>query len=126
MRRCNDVRKRCANRFKMNEEQKHQYELEKTDKERDEYKKQLETYKMRQEATSMLTEAWMHVPDALLDLVVKDTAEETKTTVDSFVSLVNQEVQHQLESKATQSHVAGNHVTTPKLETDDAWKTFLN
>ncbi|PCF49006.1 DUF4355 domain-containing protein [Staphylococcus delphini] len=111
---------------KMNAEQKHQYELEKTEKERDEYKKQLETYKMRQEATSMLTDAGMHVPDALLDLVVKETAEDTKTTVDSFVALVNQEVQRQLESKATQSHVVGNHVTTPKLETDEAWKTFLN
>ncbi|WP_019165839.1 DUF4355 domain-containing protein [Staphylococcus delphini] len=111
---------------KMNAEQKHQYELEKTEKERDEYKKQLETYKMRQEATSILTDAGMHVPDALLDLVVKETAEDTKATVDSFVALVNQEVQRQLESKATQSHVVGNHVTTPKLETDEAWKTFLN
>ncbi|HAR6070926.1 phage capsid protein, partial [Staphylococcus pseudintermedius] len=44
--------------------------------------------------------------------------------VDSFVSMVNQEVQRQLESKATQNHVAGNHVEAPK--TDEAWKTFLN
>ncbi|MDT0795723.1 DUF4355 domain-containing protein [Staphylococcus pseudintermedius] len=109
---------------KMNAEQKHQYELEKTEKERDDYKKQLETYKMRQEATSMLNDAGMHVPDALLDLVVKETAEDTKATVDSFVALVNQEVQRQLESKATQSHVVGNHVRTPEVE--EAWKTFLN
>lgn len=87
-------------------------------------KKQLETYKMRQEATSMFNDAGMHVPDTLLDLVVKETAEDTKATVDSFVALVNQEVQRQLESKATQSHVVGNHVRTPEVE--EAWKTFLN
>ncbi|PCF63634.1 phage capsid protein, partial [Staphylococcus pseudintermedius] len=56
--------------------------------------------------------------------VVQDTAEATKEAVDSFVSMVNQEVQRQLESKATQNHVAGNHVEAPK--TDEAWKTFLN
>ncbi|HHU6749364.1 TPA: DUF4355 domain-containing protein [Staphylococcus pseudintermedius] len=120
----NEKQKEADKLRKMNAEQKHQYELEKTEKERDEYKQQLETYKMRQEATSMLTGAGMHVPDALLDLVVKDTAEDTKTTVDSFVTLVNQEVQRQLESKATQSHVVGNHVEAP--EADEAWKTFLN
>ncbi|WMZ56251.1 hypothetical protein QS422_05985 [Staphylococcus pseudintermedius] len=54
----------------------------------------------------------------------QDTAEATKEAVDSFVSMVNQEVQRQLESKATQNHVAGNHVEAPK--TDEAWKTFLN
>ncbi|WP_257975669.1 hypothetical protein [Staphylococcus pseudintermedius] len=55
---------------------------------------------------------------------MKETAEDTKATVDSFVALVNQEVQRQLESKATQSHVVGNHVRTPEVE--EAWKTFLN
>ncbi|MDF0207262.1 phage capsid protein, partial [Staphylococcus pseudintermedius] len=50
--------------------------------------------------------------------------EATKEAVDSFVSMVNQEVQRQLESKATQNHVVGNHIEAPK--TDEAWKTFLN
>ncbi|MBC8696276.1 DUF4355 domain-containing protein [Staphylococcus pseudintermedius] len=104
---------------KMNAEQKHQYELEKAEKERDDYKQQLESYKMRQEAMTMFSEA-----GSLLNMVVQDTAEATKEAVDSFVSMVNQEVQRQLESKATQNHVAGNHVEAPK--TDEAWKTFLN
>ncbi|EGQ2687855.1 DUF4355 domain-containing protein [Staphylococcus pseudintermedius] len=109
---------------KMNAEQKHQYELEKAEKERDDYKQQLESYKMRQEAMAMFNEAGMQAPASLLNMVVQDTAEATKEAVDSFVSMVNQEVQRQLESKATQNHVAGNHVEAPK--TDEAWKTFLN
>ncbi|EGQ1724864.1 DUF4355 domain-containing protein [Staphylococcus pseudintermedius] len=109
---------------KMNAEQKHQYELEKAEKERDDYKQQLESYKMRQEAMAMFNEAGMQAPESLLNMVVQDTAEATKEAVDSFVSMVNQEVQRQLESKATQNHVAGNHVEAPK--TDEAWKTFLN
>ncbi|QHW36964.1 DUF4355 domain-containing protein [Staphylococcus ursi] len=84
------------------------------------------TKEMRQEAMAMFSEAGMQAPESLLNMVVQDTAEATKEAVDSFVSMVNQEVQRQLESKATQSHVVGNHVTTPKLETDEAWKTFLN
>ncbi|HDT8868014.1 TPA: DUF4355 domain-containing protein [Staphylococcus pseudintermedius] len=98
---------------KMNAEQKHQYELEKAEKERDDYKQQLESYKMRQEAMAMFNEAGMQAPESLLKMVVQDTAEATKEAVDSFVSMVNQEVQRQLESKATQNHVVGNHVTTP-------------
>ncbi|EMB9433659.1 DUF4355 domain-containing protein [Staphylococcus pseudintermedius] len=109
---------------KMNAEQKHQYELEKAEKERDDYKQQLESYKMRQEAMAMFNEAGMQAPESLLNMVVQDTAEATKEAVDSFVSMVNQEVQRQLESKATQNHVVGNHVEAPK--TDEAWKTFLN
>ncbi|EGQ2932426.1 TPA: DUF4355 domain-containing protein [Staphylococcus pseudintermedius] len=98
---------------KMNAEQKHQYELEKAEKERDDYKQQLESYKMRQEAMAMFNDAGMQAPESLLNMVVQDTAEATKEAVDSFVSMVNQEVQRQLESKATQNHVVGNHVTTP-------------
>ncbi|POF45039.1 DUF4355 domain-containing protein [Staphylococcus pseudintermedius] len=109
---------------KMNAEQKHQYELEKAEKERDDYKQQLESYKMRQEAMAMFNEAGMQAPESLLKMVVQDTAEATKEAVDSFVSMVNQEVQRQLESKATQNHVVGNHIEAPK--TDEAWKTFLN
>ncbi|EOY0079579.1 DUF4355 domain-containing protein [Staphylococcus pseudintermedius] len=109
---------------KMNAEQKHQYELEKAEKERDDYKQQLESYKMREEAMAMFNEAGMQAPESLLKMVVQDTAEATKEAVDSFVSMVNQEVQRQLESKATQNHVVGNHVEAPK--TDEAWKTFLN
>ncbi|MFP4997427.1 DUF4355 domain-containing protein, partial [Staphylococcus pseudintermedius] len=109
---------------KMNAEQKHQYELEKAEKERDDYKQQLESYKMRQEAMAMFNDAGMQAPESLLNMVVQDTAEATKEAVDSFVSMVNQEVQRQLESKATQNHVVGNHIEAPK--TDEAWKTFLN
>ncbi|HAR6065926.1 DUF4355 domain-containing protein [Staphylococcus pseudintermedius] len=120
----NEKQKEADKLRKMNAEQKHQYELEKAEKERDDYKQQLESYKMRQEAMAMFNEAGMQAPESLLNMVVQDTAEATKEAVDSFVSMVNQEVQRQLESKATQNHVAGNHVEAPK--TDEAWKTFLN
>ncbi|EGQ1688809.1 DUF4355 domain-containing protein [Staphylococcus pseudintermedius] len=111
---------------KMNAEQKHQYELEKAEKERDDYKQQLESYKMRQEAMTMFSEANMQAPDSLLNMVVQDTAEATKEAVDSFVSMVNQEVQRQLESKATQNHVVGNHVTTPNNNKNTPQKVELN
>ncbi|EGQ3292337.1 DUF4355 domain-containing protein, partial [Staphylococcus pseudintermedius] len=75
-------------------------------------------------AMAMFNEAGMQAPESLLNMVVQDTAEATKEAVDSFVSMVNQEVQRQLESKATQNHVVGNHIEAPK--TDEAWKTFLN
>ncbi|ENY5558600.1 DUF4355 domain-containing protein [Staphylococcus pseudintermedius] len=111
---------------KMNAEQKHQYELEKAEKERDDYKQQLESYKMRQEAMAMFNEAGMQAPESLLKMVVQDTAEATKEAVDSFVSMVNQEVQRQLESKATQNHVVGNHVTTPNNNKNTPQKVELN
>ncbi|ENY5531172.1 DUF4355 domain-containing protein [Staphylococcus pseudintermedius] len=111
---------------KMNAEQKHQYELEKAEKERDDYKQQLESYKMRQEAMAMFNEAGMQAPESLLKMVVQDTAEGTKEAVDSFVSMVNQEVQRQLESKATQNHVVGNHVTTPNNNKNTPQKVELN
>ncbi|WMZ57099.1 DUF4355 domain-containing protein [Staphylococcus pseudintermedius] len=111
---------------KMNAEQKHQYELEKAKKERDDYKQQLESYKMRQEAMAMFNEAGMQAPESLLKMVVQDTAEATKEAVDSFVSMVNQEVQRQLESKATQNHVVGNHVTTPNNNKNTPQKVELN
>ena len=111
---------------KMNAEQKHQYELEKAEKERDDYKQQLESYKMRQEAMAMFNEAGMQAPESLLNMVVQDTAEATKEAVDSFVSMVNQEVQRQLESKATQNHVVGNHVTTPNNNKNTPQKVELN
>ncbi|EGQ4442837.1 DUF4355 domain-containing protein [Staphylococcus pseudintermedius] len=111
---------------KMNAEQKHQYELEKAEKERDDYKQQLESYKMRQEAMAMFNEAGMQAPESLLNMVVQDTAEATKDAVDSFVSMVNQEVQRQLESKVTQNHVAGNHVTTPNNNKNTPQKVELN
>ncbi|MBJ8281184.1 DUF4355 domain-containing protein [Staphylococcus pseudintermedius] len=111
---------------KMNAEQKHQYELEKAEKERDDYKQQLESYKMRQEAMTMFSEANMQAPESLLNMVVQDTAEATKEAVDSFVSMVNQEVQRQLESKATQNHVVGNHVTTPNNNKNTPQKVELN
>ncbi|NKM52329.1 DUF4355 domain-containing protein [Staphylococcus pseudintermedius] len=111
---------------KMNAEQKHQYELEKAEKERDDYKQQLESYKMRQEAMAMFNEAGMQAPESLLKMVVQDTAEATKEAVDSFVSIVNQEVQRQLESKATQNHVVGNHVTTPNNNKNTPQKVELN
>ncbi|WMZ78478.1 DUF4355 domain-containing protein [Staphylococcus pseudintermedius] len=111
---------------KMNAEQKHQYELEKAEKERDDYKQQLESYKMRQEAMAMFNEAGMQAPESLLNMVVQDTAKATKEAVDSFVSMVNQEVQRQLESKATQNHVVGNHVTTPNNNKNTPQKVKLN
>ncbi|SJZ38005.1 capsid assembly scaffolding protein Gp46 family protein [Garciella nitratireducens] len=77
---------------KMNEDQKKQYELEKLKEELEEYKKKDAFYALSKEASKILSEHNIIADDEILQFVVKDTAEDTKKSVESFVSLIDAKV----------------------------------
>lgn len=78
---------------KMNEDQKKQYEFDKLQKELDDYKKKDAFYSLSKEATKMLAEKDIVADDELLSFVVKESAEDTQTAVNTFISLVDKKVQ---------------------------------
>ena len=77
---------------KMNEDEKQQYELEQLQKELEEYKRKDSFYGLSKEASKMLSEHDIQADDDLLAFVVKDSAEDTQTSVNSFVRLINKKV----------------------------------
>lgn len=96
---------------KMNEEQKKQYELEKLQKELEDYKKKDAFYSLSKEATKMLAEKDIVADDELLSFVVKESAEDTQTAVNTFISLVDKKVQ-----EGVKKALAGN---PPKVTTSN-------
>lgn len=77
---------------KMNEEDKKQYEFEQLQNELADLKKKDAFYGLSKEASKMLSEHDIQADDDLLAFVVKDSAEDTQTSVNSFVSLINKKV----------------------------------
>jgi len=77
----------------MNQEEKQKYEYEQLQKELEEYKRKDSFYGLSKEASKMLSEHDIQADDDLLQFVVKDTAEDTQTAVNSFVSLVNKKIE---------------------------------
>ena len=78
---------------KMNEDEKQQYELEQLQKELEEYKRKDTHYSMSKEAAKMLTEKAIPADDEVFEVVVKDTAEDTKDKVEWFSGLINRLVE---------------------------------
>lgn len=78
---------------KMNEDQKKEYELEKLKNELEEYKKKDTYNSLSKEASRMLSEHDIVASDELLSFVVKDTAEDTQASVESFAGLVKKKVE---------------------------------
>lgn len=99
---------------KMNEDQKKQYEFEKLQKELEEYKKKDAFYSLSKEATKMLAEKDIVADDEVLSFVVKDTAEDTQTAVNSFISLVDKKVK-----ESVKKALAGK---APKVNTSNGAK----
>lgn len=77
----------------MNEEEKRKYEFEQMQKELEEYKRKDSFNGLSREASKMLSEHQITADDELLAFVVKDSAEETQTAVNAFVSLINAKVE---------------------------------
>lgn len=77
---------------KMNEDEKAKYEFEQLQKELEEYKRKDSYYGLSKEASKMLSEHDIQADDDLLAFVVKDSAEETQTSVNSFVNLISKKV----------------------------------
>lgn len=84
---------------KMNEQEKQQYEFEKTQRELEEMKKQLNRYELGKEATRILAEKGIVANDTILDLVVRDNAEQTNESVTAFVELLTDLVDQQVKEK---------------------------
>ena len=78
---------------KMNEDQKRQYELDKLKNELEAYKRKDAYNTMSKEASKMLAEHEIVADERVLEFVVKETADETKETVDAFVALIKEKVQ---------------------------------
>lgn len=78
---------------KMNADEKEKYRLEQLEKELEEYKRKDTFYSLSKEASKMLSEQNIHADDELLQLIVKDNAEETQKAVNSFVALINTKVE---------------------------------
>ena len=78
---------------KMNKEQRDEHERQKLEEELAEYKRKDQYYSLSREATNMLHEHGITANDELLGMIVKDTAEDTQTAVNSFVTLFNAKVE---------------------------------
>lgn len=109
---------------KMNAQQKQEYELEKANKKAEELEARINRYEMSKEASKMLSEKDIKVTDDLLEVVTKGTADETKAMVESFLNVVDSEVQKQVNEKLKGS--------TPRTGTKEvnaqdkeSWEVFL-
>lgn len=78
---------------KMNEDEKAKYELEQLQNELAELKRKDARNGLAKEASKMLSEHEISVDEDLLAFVVKDTAEDTQTAVNSFVTIINAKVE---------------------------------
>lgn len=78
---------------KMNSDQKKEYEHQKLMDELEELRKKDAFYGLAKEATSMLTEKGIQADDELLQVLVRDTAEDTQASVSKFAEIVNQKVE---------------------------------
>lgn len=113
---------------KMNEDEKQQYELEQLQKELEEYKRKDSFYGLSKEASKMLSEHDIQADDDLLQFVVKDTAEDTQSAVNSFVSLINKKVEEgvkkTLSGNPPRANVNGNNALTKEkiMQEKDASK----
>lgn len=86
---------------KMNAEQKQKYELEKLQKENDELKAAAAKVELGRTATSILREHKIDATQDILDFVVGTDAEDTKSRIDRFVSIINAQIKASEVSKAT-------------------------
>lgn len=93
---------------KMNAQQKQEYELQKERDRASELEARLNRYEMSKEASKMLSAKNIQVSDELLETVTRETAEETKSTVEAFISVVNSEVQKQVNEKLKGSTPSGS------------------
>lgn len=84
---------------KMNATQKQEYELEQLKAKNAEYERQINLNNMSKEAAKMLSEKGISATTELLDVVTKETAEETKQMVSTFLGVVDSEVQKQVAEK---------------------------
>lgn len=118
-----DQRKEAEKLAKMNAQQKQEYELEKANKKTEELEAELNRFQMSKEASKMLSDRSINVTDDLLDVVTKETADDTKAMVETFLNVVDSEVQKQIADKLKGSTPKTGTETTSQKEN---WEEFLN
>lgn len=110
-----DEAKRLA---KMNKDQIAEYEREQMEKELEQLRSEKQLNEMRSEARKMLSEAEVDSSDGVVNLVVTDTAEQTKLNVEAFSNAVKKAVSEAVKVNARQSPLTGgdsfNHSTKNK------------
>ncbi len=112
-----DEAKRLA---KMNKDQIAEYEREQMEKELEQLRSEKQLNEMRSEARKMLSEAEVDSSDEVVNLVVTDTAEQTKLNVEAFSNAVKKAVNEAVKVNARQSPLTGgdsfNHTTKNKTQ----------
>ncbi|HDA6189702.1 DUF4355 domain-containing protein [Staphylococcus aureus] len=99
-----DEAKRLA---KMNKDQIAEYEREQMEKELEQLRSEKQLNEMRSEARKMLSEAEVDSSDEVVNLVVTDTAEQTKLNVEAFSNAVKKAVNEAVKVNARQSPLTG-------------------
>ncbi|HDE0488258.1 TPA: DUF4355 domain-containing protein [Staphylococcus aureus] len=108
----------AAKLAKMNKDQKDEYERKQLEKELEQLRSEKQLNEMRSEARKMLSEAEVDSSDEVVNLVVTDTAEQTKLNVEAFSNAVKKAVNEAVKVNARQSPLTGgdsfNHSTKNK------------
>ncbi|UMT79950.1 DUF4355 domain-containing protein [Staphylococcus roterodami] len=97
----------AAKLAKMNKDQKDEYEREQMEKELEQLRSEKQLNEMRSEARKMLSEAEVDSSDEVVNLVVTDTAEQTKLNVEAFSNAVKKAVNEAVKVNARQSPLTG-------------------
>ncbi len=102
-----EAAKEAAKLAKMNKDQKDEYEREQMEKELEQLRSEKQLNEMRSEARKMLSEAEVDSSDEVVNLVVTDTAEQTKLNVEAFSNAVKKAVNEAVKVNARQSPLTG-------------------
>lgn len=107
--------KEAAEYSKLNEDEKKDHELTKLQEKIAEYERKEEFSKMSQEVTKQLAEKEITLTDTLVDMLVREDAESTKETVDTFIKEFNKNVEAAVK-KALAGKTPGVSVASKKEE----------
>lgn len=88
---------------KMTAAEKAEHQMNEAIKRAEEAEAKLNRYAMKSEARTILSEAKLNLPESLLDILISDDAESTKTRIDDFTKLFNEAVETAVKAK-----IAGN------------------
>lgn len=88
---------------KMTATEKAEHQMKEAIKRAEEAEAKLNRYALKNEARTILSEAKLNLPEGLLDILVSDDAENTKTRIDEFKKLFTEAVEDAVKAK-----IAGN------------------
>ena len=86
---------------KMDNDEKHKYELEQERKEKAELQKELDTIKISRTASTLLKESKIDATDDILSFVVGEDETQTKANINKFVKIIEEQVKKAEKERAT-------------------------